>query len=537
MPRGDCCSRSWWQKTHGRVLHAHVVLWGMSLVAPVALTLALAAAPTMTSPTSPSSGVATGAPAPPTTSFRDGGAPRSVWRPARALGDGVVAGTYVFGGADPVDVVVSAWAIVQVSRADDEHVAAFAARHALRDVSVLMPTVGLLRARSARGDEDGVDVVARLQGEGDVLLVDAFPDLAFAHRGAAEAFVPDDPRYPGQFYLDEVRIEDAWAKGIGSADVVVAVIDNGCDVEHPDLAEKMDPGHDVITDDEDPSYVANAEGNNHGTACSGIIAAVANNGRDVAGACPLCRLTCTRMLGAPGEPIPLSADVRAFEHALEDDVDVINNSWGFVDALPVPQVLAAAIIDVQQNGRGGKGAVVVFASGNDSREIGDDELLAVPGILGVGATNNLGELTQFSNRGRSVDVTAPTGTVTTDISGADGEDPGDVTVRFGGTSSAAPVVSGIAGLLLAADPELSADDINGVLEATAEQAAFARPDESGHDLEYGFGLVRADLAMAAVVGGDVGGGGDGGCGGCGGDASAAFVGPLLWLRWRRRGQR
>jgi hypothetical protein len=98
---------------------------------------------------------------------------------------------------------------------------------------------------------------------------------------------------------------------------------------------------------------------------------------------------------------------------------------------------------------------------------------------------------------------------------------------------------------LAADPELSADDINGVLEATAEQAAFARPDESGHDLEYGFGLVRADLAMAAVVGGDVGGGdvgggdggGDGGCAGCGGDASAAFVGPLLWLRWRRRGQR
>jgi subtilisin family serine protease len=475
------------------------------------------------------------------TAFRDGGAPRRVWRPRRASVE-LQPGRYDQGdGAAAVDVVVGPWAIVQLASGaaersiTDAALETFVAAHALSGAEWLMKSAGLVRVRSARPDEDGVEVVARLQRSGDAILMEAFPDVAFAHRLAQEAFVPNDPRYPGQFYLDEVRIEGAWAFGIGSADVVVSVVDNGCDLEHPDLKEKMDPGHDVITGDEDPSFTPNAEGNNHGTACAGIIAAVANNGRDVAGTCPLCRLTCTRMLGAPGEPIPLSADVRAFEHALEDDVAVVNNSWGFVDAIAVPQVLAAAIIEVQQNGRGGKGAVVVFASGNDSREIGDDELLAVPGVLGVGATNNLGELTQFSNRGRSVDVTAPTGTVTTDVSGPDGDDPGDVTVRFGGTSSAAPVVAGIAGLLLAANPDLTADDVNSVLEATAEQAAFARPDASGHDIEYGFGLVRADLAMAFVVGDDDddAGPGQGGCGGCG-DAGAAGVFALPLLRLRRR---
>jgi subtilisin family serine protease len=160
----------------------------------------------------------------------------------------------------------------------------------------------------------------------------------------------------------------------------------------------------------------------------------------------------------------------------------------------------------------------------------------VPGVLGVGATNNLGELTQFSNRGRSVDVTAPTGTVTTDISGADGGADGDVTFTFGGTSSACPLVAGLAGLILSAKPELTADEVNAIIEETAEQSAFARPDDTGHDLEYGFGLVRADLALAQVVGPLDGGEepADGGCQCDDGSAAAAVPMAAPWLLWRRR---
>ncbi len=410
-----------------------------------------------------------------------------------------------------------------------------AATHDLVVRAPLMRRIGLWLVTGAAG-EDGLDVAARLQARG----VFAFPNLAFLHttyEAAAPSppFIPNDPRYPAQFYHRELRMEQAWSVTTGSPDVRVTVVDNGCDLSHPDLAAKFEAGHDVVSNDDDPSYAPNRQGNEHGTACAGLVAAITNNDRDIAGACPECRLRCTRLLPDVSEPVPLDADVRAFDFALEDDDAVVSNSWGFVEAIPVPIVLRDAIIEVQQNGRGGKGAVVVFASGNDSREIGDDELLAVAGVLGVGATNNLGELTQFSNRGRSVDVTAPTGTLSTDISGPDGASDGDVTATFGGTSSAAPLVAGIAGLILSARPDLTADELNDLLQRTAEQSPFARPDADGHDLEYGFGLVRADLALDEAIGTIDQPQDDPNCDNCGSTNTApALVAALIWRRRRRR---
>ncbi len=368
-------------------------------------------------------------------------------------------------------------------------------------VKALMPSAGLWLVKSARAGEDGLALAARLAPlVDDGRLAEAYPALRLKHRRAAAlSGPPDDARYASQFYFEDIGIEAAWALSGGDPGVVVAVVDNGCDLLHPDLADKLDPGHDVVDEDEDPSYAAGEVGNEHGTACTGLVAAITNNGTDIAGTCPDCRATCTRLLPGDSQDVPLDADVQAFAHALDDDVDVVSNSWGFVDAFPVPGVLAAAITEVANNGRGGLGAIVVFAAGNDARAIADDELLAVDGVIGVGAVNNLGELTQFSNTGRAVDVVAPTGSVTTDISGPDGEADGDVTVRFGGTSSAAPLVSGIAGLLLSLDPTLTADEVEALLDQTARQSVFATPDGDGHDVEYGFGLVQPAVALATLT--------------------------------------
>jgi len=477
----------------------------------------------------------------------DDGAARAVARQTARRGRDDAPAAVVY--ADPptgraATATIASTAIVRVARGVD--VNDLAARHGLRIKRSLMPTLGMWLVASTRIDEDGLDVAVRLQRAGDADIDAAFPNFAFRHTlydVAPATFVPNDPRYPAQFFHRELRLEEAWAISLGDASVNVTVVDNGCDLEHADLVTKLDVGHDVVADDDDPSFTANTPSNEHGTACAGLIAAETDNDLDVAGACPRCRLQCTRLLPSRSEPVPLDADVRAFGHALEDDVAIVSNSWGFVDAIPVPAVLRDAIIEVQQNGRGGKGAVVVFASGNDSREIADDELLAVAGVLGVGATNNLGELTQFSNSGRSVDVTAPTGTVSTDVSGPDGAADGDVTVTFGGTSSACPLVAGVAGLILSVNPALTADEVNAILESTAEQAAFARPDEAGHDLEYGFGLVRADRAVARAAGLDGApppGTPDpvtGDCQGCGGESGAAVLLAPLWSMARRRRQR
>ena len=88
--------------------------------------------------------------------------------------------------------------------------------------------------------------------------------------------------------------------------------------------------------------------------------------------------------------------------------------------MPVPDMLRTIIESVVDTGRGGLGALVLFASGNDDRELLDYELEAVRGVITVGATTNFDEATPYSNYGASVDIVAPTGTLSTDITGADG---------------------------------------------------------------------------------------------------------------------
>ena len=438
--------------------------------------------------------------------FLDGGVWRSATRgPIPGRGGRPVAVQYIDDATGrSADAAVDDAVILQLAVGTDAHQARAALRalHVELDES-LMPRVRLYRARSLRPGEDGLALAARLAPVvlAGGLLDEAFPDLRLVHRLAEfPETAPDDPRYAGQWFYPEIDMPAAWAISTGSPDVEVAIIDNGCDLLHPDYAEKLLPGVDVVDADEDPTFSPDNTSNEHGTACAGLVGALTNNDRDVAGTCPECRLRCVRMLPENElEPVPLGADVQAFSFALEAGVDVISNSWGFRDAIPVPNVLREAITAAQQLGRGGKGAVVVFASGNDARLIANDELLAVEGVLGVGAVGNLGELTQYSNRGPAVDVVAPTGTMSTDISGPDGHDEGDVTGGFGGTSSACPIAAGIAALVLSVDPELTADEVNALFIQHARQSPFATPGADGHDDEYGHGIVRPAVMLGALL--------------------------------------
>jgi serine protease len=425
---------------------------------------------------------------------------------------------------------------------------------------VLSETLGIVAVRSMRGEEDALMLAERLAprvraGE----LQAASPDLAFAHLRRDIAVPPNDPRYGGQWFFDTIRMEQAWSREDGDPSVTIAVVDNGCDLSQPDLAPQFLPGYDALDDDEDPSFLPGSEGNEHGTACAGLAAAATDNGIDVAGTCPECALRCVRLLGAPGTLIPISTDVRAFEFLRrQDDVAVVSNSWGFEAGAPAPLALVREIESLVADGRGGRGALVVFAAGNDASEIGPDELQAVPGVLTVGAINTFDEAASFSNSGECLAMTAPTGTLTTDISGAEGAAPGDVTTMFGGTSSACPIVAGVGGLLASAAPSLTGAELREVLVATVRPAPFATPDERGHDPLYGFGIVDPGAALDRVLGvadagaggpdagavSDAGATGDGpGGGGCGCRAarsgappSALLFGLLVAVAHRRVGR-
>lgn len=387
-------------------------------------------------------------------------------------------------------------AIVRVEPGTEAELAA----RGVRLVRPLMPSIGLWLVEDETGG-DGLDVAARVPR--------ATPNLWLRRRLKSE-HVPTDPRWGGQWYFQNLGMTEAWGITRGDPSTSVVVVDTGCDLGHPDLDGKLDPGRDVVDGDDDPSFEPGEPGAAHGTACAGLIAAETDNGEGIAGGCPECRLRCVRMLSEQGTPI--SADVEAFQFALEVDAAVISNSWGFVDPIPAPEPLAAAIAEVVTNGRGGRGAVVLFAAGNDDRELQDDEVEALPGVLCVGAINNFDDATPFTNRGRALDVVAPTGTLTTDIRGSGGDDPGDYTSLFGGTSSACPVVAGIAGLLVSAAPELTGAQIGDILIGTARPAPLAQPDEAGHDPIYGHGVVDPAAALEealALLDGGAGGSGGG----------------------------
>ncbi len=388
-------------------------------------------------------------------------------------------------------------ALVRVAQGVDPH----ATLRAL-DLVIVREVSSRLRAYrviDGRREGDGLALAARLMaytGPGQP-LVDAIPDWLLAHRTHSIDIPPNDPRYSGQWYLNRIQIEEAWQISSGDSSTTIVIVDSGCDATHPDLAPKLDPGRDVVDDDDDPTPPADDE---HGTACAGLAAAATDNAIGIAGTCPECRLRCVRLLAERGTPIPLSADVAAFQFALDVNAEVVSNSWGFTESVAVPSGLRAIIRAVIEEGRGGLGGLVLFASGNDDRELESFEIHAIDGVITVGAVNNFDEVTAYSNRGASVDIVSPTGTLSTDIVGSGGADPGDYLANFGGTSSACPIVAGVAGLLVSAAPNESAQAISDALVDTAMQSIFAVPDESGHDLYYGYGRVVPAAALRRVLG-------------------------------------
>ncbi len=279
--------------------------------------------------------------------------------------------------------------------------------------------------------------------------------------------------------------------------VKVAIIDDALDVYHEDLSGGIVATYDVQSGTTLVTPRSNTE--NHGTHVTGI-AVASSNTLGISGIAPAAQIYFIR--------IPFTADltesmvIDAFQKAKEWGVDVINCSWGSGD---VSAPIEAAIRDVAINGRGGKGTVVVFAAGNGGDDeigdlIGNDES-GIDEVVAVGATNIYNQRTQYSNYGPQLDIMAPggeyIGLTTLDRTGTAGDDQGnyllyDSQEAFGGTSAAAPIVSGVAALLLEADSNLTRVDVINLLEKYADKidTADCSYDINGHSDYCGYGKVN-----------------------------------------------
>ena len=320
----------------------------------------------------------------------------------------------------------------------------------------------------------------------------AHPDFIYKK---SRMFNPNDELEGYQWHLEQISAQQAWNTEQGNAAIRIAIIDSGVDLDHPDLYGKLVDPYDALDQDYDPNPNTNDA---HGTACAGLAAAETDNGEGIAGVCPRCSIIPIRIMGEQGWG-RYGADVDAFVWAVDKGAHILSNSWGAGQATEVQPNMEEAIEYAAQNGRGGLGAIVLFASGNEYRENYSYELASHPLVLGVGATGSNGSKEDYSNYGWELDFVAPAGAVTTDIGGYRGYSNGDYSYSFGGTSAACPVAAGLVGLLLSSNPGLNRADIFQILNDSADKVGGVSYSD-GFSPYYGNGRINAYTAIQLAAG-------------------------------------
>ena len=400
-----------------------------------------------------------------------------------------------------------------------------------------------------------------LDAELDTLVVsnalNSHPRVDYAHpnlirrKFRRHAFTPNDRLFDLQWHhlntgqgagtVDaDVDSDRAWHISRGDIGTVIAVIDGGFDMTHPDLEPNFwkNPGelpdndkdndHNGRVDDfhgwdftrcddsafpapdcgdSNPSPIVDDDDGRHGTPVAGAAAARGDNNLGVSGACPNCSIMLIRSSLSAGA----FSDGLAISYAREEGTDIITNSWGY--AFPTSNVVNA-INEAANTGRGGLGSVILFAMNTTGHGWKDDctgpnpDISSLENVIAVGAVSNTDQRAP-SGYGDCIDLVGPSdsrgaagGTlwpVTTDMQASAGynnndilascaspepspppSDEQDYTVCFSGTSFATPVIAGIAGLILTEQPTLTRLQVQRILQDTADKVedSFAAYDDN-----------------------------------------------------------
>jgi serine protease len=389
---------------------------------------------------------------------------------------------------------------------------------------------GLEHARGLRdGGKTSARALAKLETLAAIQRYNQQHDHEFAEPNyIRRALLADDPFLDFQWHYPGIELFAAWELTHGSSDVIVAVVDTGVLVNHPDLRneaglpQKLLPGFNFISDPararnedgigpdpDDPGDLAfGGSSSFHGTHVAGTIGARTNNGVGVAGVSWHARIMPLRALGVGGgtsydvmQAIRYAAGMsNDSETVPERPADIINLSIGGTASSLAEQNLLQAVRE--------RGIFVVASAGN--RASAEPFFPAsYPGVISVSATTISRELAPYSNFGSSVDLAAPGGNNQTDLN-ADGIGDGVVStigddssgsIRFGyaslmGTSMAAPHVSGVIALMKAVHDELTPDQFDALLQSMALTDDLGTP---GRNDEFGFGLVNARRAVQAAL--------------------------------------
>ena len=414
---------------------------------------------------------------------------------------------------------------------------------------------------TAQATENPIKIANRLAASDKVSTAE--PNLLVPSQ---KFHVPADGLFPEQWHLHNtggpftspaahVHAVQAWDTERGNRAVIVAVIDDSVDLNHAEFqaAQKIVAPRDFVGQDFEP--LPETADDNHGTACAGV-AVAEEDGQGVVGIASGCALMPIRMDGIDDGGIE-----DMFGWAMDHGASVISCSWSAAaKVFPLSLRKQSALHRAATLGRNGRGCVLVFAAGNANRPLDatvnetgwPNDLFtgATPwlngfathaDVIAVAACTSEARKSAYSNWGAEISVCAPSnnghpstlifteagwvptrtypritiplngrGIVTADRVGSPGYSNTDYAFDFGGTSSACPLVAGVAALVLSANPNLTASEVRDVLQSTADKIvdnnpdpqlghAFGAYDGNGHSQWFGFGKVNASAAVEEAV--------------------------------------
>jgi len=337
--------------------------------------------------------------------------------------------------------------------------------------------------------------------------------LIFLKSAQAET-TPNDPHYRDQWYLNRIGFNYVWNNNFIGDDVVVAVIDSGVDINHPDLSgkiwfnkfevkdNKVDDDHngfiddingwDFVSNSPDPSPKisanSNEDGLNHGTMISGIIGANINNGIGISGISQKVKIMPLKALNENGEG-KINDVIRAIDYAVNNGADIINLSFsgpgyneGFKEA--IERAYRA-------------GVIVVAAAGNNSADLDKDPLYPAcfKGlnneniIISVSATDTLDQKISFASYGRNcVDISAPgISFFSTYFFDKENNKNKSYSGYWSGTSMSAAVISGSLALIKNTNPKLNNMELLNVLFKSSDNLNSLNPE---YQDQLGLGRVN-----------------------------------------------
>lgn len=296
----------------------------------------------------------------------------------------------------------------------------------------------------------------------------SLPEVEFAEPNGIYTLdtVPNDPYYGNQWALPIIEAPDAWDIRTRGRDIVIAIVDTGVDLYHPDLVNRVLSGYDFVNRDSDPM-----DDNGHGTHCAGIAAAETNNGIGIAGLSWDGKIRPVKVLTAGGWGY-WSWIAEGIIYAADNDARIISISIG--------GYYYSSTLENAVNYAYNKGCLIVASAGNENTNA-PHYPSGFANAMAVSATDSSDSRAWWSNYGSSIEVAAPGVSILSTYWYY-----GSTYGYMSGTSMSTPYVAGLAAFILSRNPYLSNEQVREYIKDYADDLG-----SPGWDQYYGSGRINA----------------------------------------------